>query len=164
MSDLDQVIEQYHRALAAFLQGDPEPDKRLYSRRDDVTLANPFGPPVRGWQEVEATIERAASQIRDGEVRGFERVSKVATAELAYLVEIERAQATVGGATERASIALRATTIFRREAGAWRIVHRHADPITAPRPVASVVAESTETHAARVPPPSIRQPPTSRRP
>jgi hypothetical protein len=50
-------------------------------------------------------MERAASQIRDGEVRGFERVSAVATAELAYIVEIERAQAKVGGAGEPSATA-----------------------------------------------------------
>jgi hypothetical protein len=31
------------------------------------------------------------------------------------------------------------TTIFRREDGAWRIVHRHADPITSPRTPESIV-------------------------
>ena len=46
--DLVEMIEQYHRAVDAFVTGDPEPQKKLFSRRDDVTLANPFGPPVRG--------------------------------------------------------------------------------------------------------------------
>jgi hypothetical protein len=47
-SDLGQLIEQYHRALDAFVQGDPEPVQQLFSRRDNVTLANPLGPAVRG--------------------------------------------------------------------------------------------------------------------
>jgi hypothetical protein len=48
-SDLGQIIEQHHRTVYAFVQGDPEPYKQLSSRRDDVTLANPLGPlPVVG--------------------------------------------------------------------------------------------------------------------
>ena len=46
--DLDQVIEQYHLALDEIMKGSAEGYKRVYSRRDDVTLANPFGPPARG--------------------------------------------------------------------------------------------------------------------
>ena len=138
-SALAQAIEAYHRAVAAFLEGDPGPQKRLFSRRDDVTLANPLGPPARGWSRVEATMERAAALLRDGEVRGFERVSEYATADLAYIVEIERARVKVGGAGEAAPAALRVTTIFRREDGEWRVVHRHADPITGPRKPASLL-------------------------
>jgi len=48
LDDLDGVIEQYHEAADQFSRGDPEPIKALYSHRDDVTLANPFGPAVRG--------------------------------------------------------------------------------------------------------------------
>ena len=138
-TDLAQVIEQYHQALDAFVTGDPEPQKRRFSRRDDVTLANPLGPPARGWSRVEETLERAASQLRDGEILGFERVSAYATVDLAYIVEIERNRSKLGGADERASISLRVTTIFRREEDGWRIVHRHADPITTPRPIESVL-------------------------
>jgi hypothetical protein len=87
MPDLAQAIERYHRALDAFVKGDPEPQKEMFSRRDDVTLANPLGPPARGWEQVEQTLERAASLLREGETKGFERISGYATAELAYIVQ-----------------------------------------------------------------------------
>ena len=140
-SDLAQAFDQNHQALDAFVRGDAEPLKALYSRRDDVTLANPFGPPVRGWNEAARTMERAASNYRDGEALGFERVSDYATGDLAYTVEIERYRSRVGGATELASVVIRVTTIFRREEDGWRIAHRHADPITAPRPAQSVLGQ-----------------------
>ncbi|MFN2556074.1 MAG: nuclear transport factor 2 family protein [Nitriliruptorales bacterium] len=132
-SDLDEVIERYHRTVGAFVKGDPEPQKRLWSRRDDVTLANPLGPPARGWHQVAEILDRAASQLREGEHDGFERISEYATADLAYMLEIERARVRIGGTPGITPVALRVTTIFRREDGEWRIVHRHADPITTPR-------------------------------
>jgi ketosteroid isomerase-like protein len=140
-SELARVIEQSHDALEMITRGDAEPLKALFSRRADVALANPFGPPVRGWEQVAATMERAATNYRDGEVVGFERVTEFETADLACIVELERFRAKVGGADSLAPIALRVTTILRREEDGWRIVHRHADPITAPRPPASVVQQ-----------------------
>ena len=61
MDSLDAVVEESHRALDAFLKGDANPVKPLVSHRDDVTLPNPFGPPRRGWTEVEETLEQAAA-------------------------------------------------------------------------------------------------------
>ena len=132
--DLGGVVEQYHRAVDAFSRGDPEPVKAVFSHRDDVTLANPFGPAVRGWTQVSAALDFASSRFRDGEVAGFEQLARYVTADLATLLEIERWQAKVGGREERASFDLRATSTFRREDGAWKLVHRHADPITTPHP------------------------------
>ena len=138
-SDLAQVVEEYHRAVDTFVKGDPEPNKKLFSRRDDVTLANPLGPPALGWNQVEATLDRAASLLREGEPISFERISEYATADLAYILEIERTRAKAAGADEMSPISLRVTTIFRREDDGWRIVHRHADPITSPRPIESAL-------------------------
>jgi ketosteroid isomerase-like protein len=137
----DLPLDEYHRAGHEIPNGNPEVYKALYSRRDDVTVANPFGPGVRGWSDVSATLDRAAQVYRDGEVVGFDNVSTVVTPDLAYTVEIESYRARVGGAEELASVSLRVTTLFRREDGVWKVVHRHADPITAKRPPQSVVQE-----------------------
>ena len=139
--DFDQVIEPYHLALGKIINGDPDGYKQLYSHRDDVTLANPFGPPARGWDEVAKTLERAASNFRDGEIVGFEPVAKYVTPELAYIVEVERSQTKIGGVEDLSPIALRVTTIFRPEDGTWKVVHRHADPITTPQPAESVIQQ-----------------------
>ncbi len=136
--DLAQAVEQYHRALEAYVAGDADPVMRMFSRRDDVTLANPLGPPVRGWDRVNEAARRAGAQVREGEDNHFERISEFVTGDLGYIIEIHRARAKLGGGAERAPFALRITTIFRREDGEWRIAHRHADPITAPRPIESV--------------------------
>jgi ketosteroid isomerase-like protein len=135
----DLPLEEYHRAGHEITNGNPEVYKSLYSRRNDVTLANPFGPPVRGWSEVSATLDRAAENYRDGEVVGFENIVTVVTLELAHTVEVESYRARVGGAEEAVQVAVRVTTIFRREDGVWKVVHRHADPITAPRAAESVI-------------------------
>jgi ketosteroid isomerase-like protein len=139
VDDFDQVVEPYHQALDEIMKGNPEGYKKIYSRRDDVSLANPFGPPVRGWDEVAKILERAASHYRDGEATGFENVAKYATPDLAYLVEVERCKAKVGGREDITPIAVRVTTIFRPEEGTWKVVHRHADPITTARPAESVI-------------------------
>ncbi|WP_247047289.1 YybH family protein [Arthrobacter rhizosphaerae] len=138
-SDLDLVVEQYHRALDAIVRGDSGLQKKMFSGRDDVSLANPIGPPVRGRSAVEQTMDRAVSQLREGEPTTFERISEYTGTELAYIVEIERTQAKVGGADELSRISLRVTTIFRLEDGHWKVIHRHADPITSPRPIGSIV-------------------------
>ena len=114
--------------------------KALYSHSGDVSLANPFGPVAIGWDEVEETMERAAANYRQGRATGFETLAAYVTHELAYLVEVERFEAKVGGEDETASGALRVTSVLRPESGAWKVVHRHADPITTPRAAESVIA------------------------
>ena len=131
--DLDEAIEQYHRAAGEFVKGNPEPYKMVFSHREDVSLGNPFGPFVRGWKQVAQTMDRAASLYRDGEITGFENIATCVTPGLAYIVEVERIRAKVGGAEGLASLALRTTSVLRPEEGTWKVVHRHADPITTAR-------------------------------
>ena len=135
------AIEQSHAALSAIWKGDPSGYLSLFSDADDITLGNPFGPYVRGRREVEATATRAASYFHDGEVTGVELVEKYISDDLACIVEVERGRVKVGGGEELVPVALRVTSVFRREHARWRLVHRHADPITALRPAESVIGK-----------------------
>jgi len=137
--NFDEVIEHYQRALGEYVKGNPEPVKKLLSHREDVTLANPLGPVVRGWEQVAAAGDRAASQVREGEHVGFDIVAKYVTPELAYMVWVERIKAKLGGRQEIVPFDLRVTTIFRPEDGTWKVVHRHADAITTAQPVESII-------------------------
>jgi ketosteroid isomerase-like protein len=96
---------------------------------------------VRGWDEVAKTLERAASHYREGEATGFENVAKYVTAELAYIVAMERMRTKVEGREDVTPIAVRVTTIFRPEESTWKVVHRHADPIASTQPAESVIQE-----------------------
>ena len=138
-SDLGQFIERYHEALDGIVHGDADPMKRLFSGRDDVTLANPLGPPARGRAQVVQAMERAASNLRDGEDLRFERLAEGATEDLAFIFEIERVRMRIAGSAELTPVALRVTSVFRREEDGWSVAHRQADPIMSPRPAETLI-------------------------
>ncbi|HEX2810740.1 MAG TPA: nuclear transport factor 2 family protein [Kineosporiaceae bacterium] len=137
-SDVDAVINDYRQALKSFVSGNSQPVAGLFSRRDDVTLANPLGPPHRGGQAVEDAFQTAAALFKAGSV-AFEEVSRYVTRDLAYVVQIERSESQLVGSDDTVVISLRVTMIFRPEDGTWKVVHRHADPITSARPISSTI-------------------------
>jgi ketosteroid isomerase-like protein len=139
VDDLDQVIEQYHLAQGELFKGNPEPMKKPWSHRQVVTLANPYGGVARGGKDVARAREHTASQFRDGKLTSVENVEKYVTAELAYVVEIERIEAKIGGREDITPFDARVRLIFRPEDGEWKVVHRHADPITTAQPAESVI-------------------------
>ncbi len=136
---LDAAIDQSHRALRAILNGNPKLYEELFAKRDDITLGNPFGPFGRGPAQVAASLARAAGNYRDGEVVNVELVAKYANTNLACIVEVERSRARVGASNEFVNIAARVTSLYELIDGKWKLVHRHADPITTVRPAESVI-------------------------
>jgi ketosteroid isomerase-like protein len=139
VEDVDEFIAQFRLAQGEFLKGNPEPVKKLFSHTEDVSHASPYGPPVRGWDEVAKVIDHSSSLRSDGELVGSEIVAKYVTPKLTYIVQIERIEAKVGAREDIAPFALRTTMIFRPEQGVWKVVHRHADPITTAQPPESVI-------------------------
>ena len=111
----------------------------LPSRRREPRQA--LRSPVRGWERVPEVTEHAASLRRDGRATSFEIVAKYVTPALAYVVQIEHLESKVGEKEDVTPYAPRATMIFRPEDGIWKVVHRHADPITTPQPDESVIQE-----------------------
>ena len=131
--DLDETVEQGRRAWNDFAHGSPDPIKSMFSHRDDVSLANPWGPPWRGWAQVSQALDASASRYRDGALLAVDEVARYVTPDLACFVQIERWLARVEGGADLAPFALRVTNVYRREDLSWRVVHRHADPITTPQ-------------------------------
>jgi ketosteroid isomerase-like protein len=128
-STFEEAIEQHHRALDAFMVRDTEPFKALFTRRDDATLANPFGGIAHGWKEIPKRLDTAAANYADGEIVGIETITSDSAGDLGYTVEIERVRARVGDRGTFDSVALRTTSVLRREGNEWKLVHRHADPL-----------------------------------
>jgi ketosteroid isomerase-like protein len=138
--DFDRAIEGFRQALDVYMKGDAAPVIEFFSRRDDVTIANPILPPRRGHADVVAAINAGAAPLSDGSVRSIEEIARYGTPDLGYVVQLERSQTRIAGSSDMRSVALRATMILRPEGDAWKIVHRHADPITTPRPITTVIA------------------------
>lgn len=128
--DFGVAVERTQRAVAALLGGDPEPEKALWSRRDDITLANPAGGFRRGWDQVEVGLDLAASGFASGRSCTFDEVSLVAGSDVAYVFELERFESNQKATGGVISGALRVVMIFRVEAGDWKLVHRQADTLT----------------------------------
>jgi ketosteroid isomerase-like protein len=123
---LDAVLPALRRAETAIHNGDAGPRFAQWSHNDPVTL---FGALLSGsgWGEIRPVFESLASRFSDCESCEWDVVAAGASGDLGYIVALEHTTASVGGAAPE-SYELRSTTIFRRENGEWKIVHRHADP------------------------------------
>lgn len=128
-------IKKLEDAEEEFVQGQPAAFKALWSRADDVTLCGGFGGVERGWQKVTGRLDWVSLRYAEG-TRTREEVSRFVSDSFAYIVQTEVIHYRVPGKNERLTQALRATMVFRRELGEWRIVHRHADSQTVTKPPA----------------------------
>lgn len=148
---LEAVVERSHEALRGILNGDPSGYAALFADRHDISLGNPFGPFGKGREQVLAALGNAARKYTDGSVVGVDRVAVYGGGGLYVLVEIERDRARLGNSTQHSEFAARVTSVYELTAGEWRLVHRHADPITSYRPAESVLPGPVRG-AARLPP------------
>lgn len=126
---LGSVLPTLHEMEKAFHNGDVGPRMANWSHNDPVTL---FGAVIMksGWSEVAAAFEFLASRFSNGTAYEYEVIGAGTSGDLGFIVGYEHTMASVGGAAPEA-YDLRVTTIFRREDGQWKIVHRHADPMPA---------------------------------
>ena len=129
----DAAVELARQNLGSMAKGDAGPSTALWSRRDDVVLANPLGPPIVGFPSVVAETAQVASMFVGGEQPEFDEIVRWSSDDLGYVLAIEHAQVQRVGSDELVTIDLRVTTIFRREDDGWRVCVRHADRITGPR-------------------------------
>ena len=126
---LDETLERFRTAASAMARGDANGVKAVYAHADDVTLANPFGHAVRGWGKVAAALDFVSSRFSEGEVTEFHNIARYETEGLATFLDVEHWRTRIGD-KEMSEFDLRVSSTYRNENGEWKLVHRHADPIT----------------------------------
>jgi ketosteroid isomerase-like protein len=126
------------------------PYKELWSHMRDITIFGAWGDYEVGWDEVGPCLDWTAARFPEGELK-HELLAMGASGDLAYTIAIERGIVRLAGQAEPARIAMRVTHIYRREAGEWKVIHRHADPIMGKTETAAV-ADRGRVCVKRVPP------------
>jgi ketosteroid isomerase-like protein len=115
--------DDWDAALNQMLTGDAGPLADVWSHSAGVTTMHPIGGREFGWNKVGQTWEQVAKVFSGGQVKLNDQFIQVA-GDMAYDVGTEQGHAKLGG--QQVSIDQRVTNIYRREAGAWKIVHHHA--------------------------------------
>jgi len=137
MSTEDEVrkaSEQFYAAVNRMVNGDAGPLADIWSHSAVVTTMHPIGGREVGWDKVRQSWEQVAQLASEGQVKLGDQIIQVAE-DVAYELGVEHGQAKLAG--QQVTIEHRVTNIYRRESGAWKIVHHHTDVSPAMRDVLS---------------------------
>ena len=126
---LTAIRPQLDEVELALHNGDAAGRIAMWSHTAPLTL---FGAAMNavGWDRIRPVFEGLGEQFSSCSSYRNEILAAEASGELAYVVALEHTTASINGA-EPTPYVLRATTIFRREDGEWKVVHRHGDGIAA---------------------------------
>ena len=126
--EVRELVNLSFESNAALLRGDGARYGKMINQADDFSLMSPFGgKPTKG----AITSERMAEIgrfFKNGTLQQ-ELVQAYSSPDMIVLATIESCNVEVGGLPAQ-DWALRVTLVYRREGAQWRLVHRHADPLS----------------------------------
>jgi ketosteroid isomerase-like protein len=121
------VKSALYRAEMALHNGDSAPRRALWSRNEPVSILGAWRN-AYGQQEIDdafATLEGTFSNCTS---YSFELQAYDVVGGMAYTAGLEHISTSVDG--QPRNYTLRATQVYRREDGEWKVAHRHADTLT----------------------------------
>jgi ketosteroid isomerase-like protein len=119
---------QLRDAEVAVHNGDPAPRRAVWSRNEPVSILGAVMN-AHGQQVLDALFTTLGERFSGCTSYRFEVLSYDVVGDMAYTEGFEHTSASVEG--EPRFYTLRATQVYRRENGQWRVAHRHADTVTA---------------------------------
>ena len=129
MTDRDDFLAwiqgPLHEAEVALHNGDPGPRLTLCSDKEPVSVLGAFRS-ATGRREVDELYTYLGDTFSNCTSFAIEILVHDVTGEMAYTVGLEHTSASVDG--QPRTYTLRASQVYRRESGEWRVAHRHADP------------------------------------
>lgn len=126
MTEREEFIIWVQSALRdaeiAVHNGDAGPRRAIWSRNDPVTVLGALKN-ASGQQELDELFAHLAESFSNCTAYQFELLEAEVLGDTAYTVGFEHTSASVDGVPR--TYTLRATQIYRREAGSWKVAHRH---------------------------------------
>ena len=130
MTDRDDFLAWVRTALyeaeRALHNGDAAPRRALWSRVQPVSVLGAWRN-AYGQQELDELFDALGESFSDCRSYEFELQAYDVVGDMAYSAGLEHISASVDG--EARDYTLRATQVYRREGGEWKVVHRHGDAV-----------------------------------
>jgi uncharacterized protein (TIGR02246 family) len=123
-NEVGAASRQFYAALNSVANGDARPMADIWSQSADATTMHPIGGRQVGWNQVWDSWQQVAAIASEGRVTLGDQLIRV-VGDAAYELGTEHVVMTLAGHSVRGEV--RVTNIYRREGGAWRIIHHHAD-------------------------------------
>ena len=131
MADRDDFLAWVRTTLydaeRALHDGDAAPRRALWSRNEPVSVLGAWRNAV-GQRELDELFAHLGASFSDCTSYEVELLAWDVLGDIAYTAGLEHTSASVDG--EPRSYTLRATQVYRREDGEWRVAHRHGDTVT----------------------------------
>lgn len=126
MSEREEFITWVNTVLrdaeVAVHNGDAGPRRAIWSRNDPVTILGAWKN-ASGQAELDELFAHLAGSFSDCTSFELELLEAEVLGDVAYTAGFEHTSATVNG--EPRTYTLRATQVYRREDGEWKVAHRH---------------------------------------
>ena len=126
MSERDDFITWVNTVLTdaerALHDGDAGPRRAIWSRNEPVTILGAWKN-VSGQTELDRLFSSLAEKFSDCTAYELELIEAEVVGDLAYTAAFEHNTSSVDGVPR--TYTLRATQVYRREDGEWKVAHRH---------------------------------------
>jgi ketosteroid isomerase-like protein len=129
MSNFDAFLEIRRQAAQAYVNGQAGPLDQLTATACPASFFPPRGGREEGAEWVSNIYARDAGSFAEGGETTLEILHSDSVGDLAYWTGLQHATVRLTGHDEPVEMHLRITELFRHEDGAWRLIHRHADPL-----------------------------------
>ena len=126
-SDFEDFMSRCHDALAQQTKGHSEPFLALWSHTPDVTVMAAVGDYQSGFKDISGLLSHVSKSL-NWDTWSTESLATGVGEDLAFTVELETMTRTLDGNEE--VMTLRATQVYRRVDGEWKVIHRHGDVLT----------------------------------